>query len=395
MKDSLTVEISIRLVPSFTADKCCQKDKQSMLKTFLLINKFTALRCLQTTRTYARRRVVADPGIRGRLKMFSNSYMEDPESLEEVEESDFMNVGEAHKQFKKEEKSHQHKISTVIVGRKYFKEKGINFLTFSEKEQIRSLHEGDPQEWTVEKLSESFPADPYAIGIIIRNKWQPRDAKRVQKHDESVRKNWHQFQAGELEVEPILAEHLKKFAHRDFEETAKPKVDRKYGIQIPKPARTEFLSMITSCKKYSEDKKEDKSQPEFLKLGGHGLKLPDNINAENNSCVLQGKLENSDNRTATLEEYQKTHPEIVTQGWVKLTETSKVNLLKVKKVSKDEESLPAMQFNNVNKKVFESLAIQEEIEIPKKVWKEGKLYKVGDCFYSDDGEFLYRVPGLT
>lgn len=34
------------------------------------------------------------------------------------------------------------------------------------------------------------------------------------------------------------------------------------------------------------------------------------------------------------------------------------------------------------------------IRIPKNVWKEGFIYKVNDCFYDDNGDFLYRVPGL-
>lgn len=34
------------------------------------------------------------------------------------------------------------------------------------------------------------------------------------------------------------------------------------------------------------------------------------------------------------------------------------------------------------------------IRIPKRVWKEGYTYRVNDCFYDDNGHFLYRVPGL-
>ncbi|XP_076290963.1 uncharacterized protein LOC143214154 [Lasioglossum baleicum] len=34
------------------------------------------------------------------------------------------------------------------------------------------------------------------------------------------------------------------------------------------------------------------------------------------------------------------------------------------------------------------------IKIPKNVWKQGMTYRVKDCYYDDDGEFLYRVPGL-
>jgi len=35
------------------------------------------------------------------------------------------------------------------------------------------------------------------------------------------------------------------------------------------------------------------------------------------------------------------------------------------------------------------------IKIPRKVWKKGYTYRVKDCFYDDEGDFLYRVPGLT
>lgn len=37
---------------------------------------------------------------------------------------------------------------------------------------------------------------------------------------------------------------------------------------------------------------------------------------------------------------------------------------------------------------------RERIYIPRKLYKRGATYKVRDCFYDDDGDFLYRVPGL-
>jgi hypothetical protein len=53
-----------------------------------------------------------------------------------------------------------------IVGNKYFKqEKGPNFLTWSEKEQIHYLHSSDADTWTVKKLSESFPASEPTIRV--------------------------------------------------------------------------------------------------------------------------------------------------------------------------------------------------------------------------------------
>lgn len=44
-----------------------------------------------------------------------------------------------------------------IIKEKYFKENMPNLLTWSEKEQIRHLAEEHPEEWTPERLAESFP----------------------------------------------------------------------------------------------------------------------------------------------------------------------------------------------------------------------------------------------
>lgn len=38
--------------------------------------------------------------------------------------------------------------------------------------------------------------------------------------------------------------------------------------------------------------------------------------------------------------------------------------------------------------------LPNKITIPKDKWIRGRLYRVNDSFYSDAGNFLYRVPGL-
>lgn len=373
-----------------------------MLRKFSFLNKIVCFKShdiAQSSRSYVRRS--RDPGIRHRLKLFSDDFVDnDIEFLEEEPESDFMNVGKAHKEFVAEEEKNREKLSTVIVGRKYFKERSINFLTFSEKEQIKQLHQKNPQEWHADKLSESFPADPLTISKIIRNKWEPKDAKRVQKHDESVRKSWQKFKAGELEVEPVLADHLQKFAHRDFNETAKLKHERKFGTEIPKPSWNEFSSIITSCKKYAE------KAPKVLKIQGNGLKLPDHhsTNQDVDSYILQGSVHNSDTRSQTLEQYRQNRLDIQLSEKEdrdekfqlhqkeEVEEVPQVDYRNIQKYQTMEAGAASLQFSN--KQVFRSLEIKEHIEIPKNVWQEGKTYKVGDCYYDDDGEFLYRVPGL-
>lgn len=51
------------------------------------------------------------------------------------------------------------------IKRKYFKMNPVlpNFLTYFEKQQIKTLHEKSPNEWTPETLSTCFPASPEII----------------------------------------------------------------------------------------------------------------------------------------------------------------------------------------------------------------------------------------
>ena len=37
----------------------------------------------------------------------------------------------------------------------------------------------------------------------------------------------------------------------------------------------------------------------------------------------------------------------------------------------------------------------EEVDDSAPVVKEGQLLRKGDSFYSEEGEFLYRVPGIS
>lgn len=341
----------------------------------------------ETSRKYVRR--AREPGIDHRLKLFSEEFIDnDPETLESME-SDFMNLNQAHKQFEAEQRQQKENVVSRIVGRKYFNEKSFNFLTWSEKEQIRMLHKNHREEWSPDKLSESFPADPLTITKVLRNYWQPKDEKRVQKHDESVRANWAKFKAGEIEVDPMLANHLKKFAHRNFNEVAKPKVNRKLGIEIPKPQSNEFSSIITSCKKYAE---QEEKKPEVLKLESNEYQFPEiSRDHESDSVLLTGKAKNT-MKWMPLSEYQKYSPDIVLNQDEQLMMQPEpaLDLNNIKKHK--EASLASLEFDNT--KVYKSLEIKEEIKIPKNLWKKGQTYKVDDCFYDDDGEFLYRVPGL-
>lgn len=306
-----------------------------------------------------------------------------------------MNLDKTHRQHEKEAAKMRDFDHTMLVGRKYFKSKSPNFLTFAEKEQIRKLHEDDPEKYTLDKLSQSFPADPKTISILLRNRWTPKDTKRVQKHDESVKRNWTAFKEGKLEIDPMLAQHLKKFAVRNFQHLAQPPPYKKIGIEVPKPKGNEFLSIITSCKKYAEIAESVTSgRPlRVRKIESEETRFPDlKQNLDDEITLRMDGREEFSRKNITLEELQRQAPHY------------KLPNSEVKEVSY-EEYTPKFKTAAIVKEKKGGLSefkaeveskqeIQEFIKIPKKVWKRGKIYQVRDCFYTDDGEFLYRVPGL-
>lgn len=231
------------------------------------------------------------------------------------------------------------------------------------------------------------------ISKIIRNKWQPKDEKRVQQHDKSVIKTWEKFRAGELEVEPILSDHLKKFTHRDFNELTKPKVNRHLGVELPKPTSNEFFKIISSCKKYTEKRESNHEKKDnVLQLESNEPIFPKNrpTDPEKDSFLLESKSRNT-MKWLTLKEYEKHSPDIV-QTKLSNNDVEPPDCVTLRPLKYHEAKVSTYSGNDL--KVFRSLDVKQFIEIPRNVWKKDQIYKVGDCFYADDGEFLYRVPGL-
>lgn len=199
-------------------------------------------------------------------------------------------------------------------------------------------------------------------------------------------------------MDPILADHLKKFAHRDFNEVTKAKVNRKLGFEIPKPKTSEFLSIITSCKKYSEDRDSTEAeQGQILQLESSDLTFPKHrpTDPEKDSFLLRSKSTIT-MKSLTLKEYEKYSPDITEKRELNNKVESVTPLDTVAHLTTIKHQTSNVSTLSANdSKVFRSLDIKEFISIPRKAWKKDKIYKVGDCFYADDGEFLYRVPGLT
>lgn len=395
-----------------------------------------ASRLLQQTRSYAPRSYnqneqfkTTNPGVRKRMNLLQDfeEYLDDPEGFGNYE-SDFADVHKVHKEYERELKYDKEKIQQIMVKNKYFKSTGRNFLTWAEKEQIRFLHKQEPSEWTIEKLSESFPALPETIAKVVKNEWVPKNSKRFQKHDEQVKESWKLYQTNKLaDLDPEFVEHLKKFSNRKFstENNANTALESVNKFKFPPSKNNEFSNIITSCKGYKM------SQP-AIGESSHNNKLT--LSEKNGEMVQQrptdemfimGKVSNKKHmKFDQLEQVKSTKRTVlpVNDEAVSMNPFNNINNTKnitipmnnpngtgVISFATDDsqaefitDKIEKYQTRNVklsDRKPSTDLmvdnSIREYIKIPKRLFKKGATYQKEDCFYDDDGEFLYRVPGMA
>lgn len=113
---------------------------------------------------------------------------------------DFYNVlgdrGPTVSHLKKFAKKERERLKLKILKRKYFKDsKEENLLTWETKEQIRFLHQEFPEDWTIEKLSQSFPISHNGIIKLLNSSFVIKTREKILEHDMKVKKKWKELEA--------------------------------------------------------------------------------------------------------------------------------------------------------------------------------------------------------
>ncbi|XP_011634356.1 uncharacterized protein LOC105425333 [Pogonomyrmex barbatus] len=414
-------------------------------------------------------------GIRRRGKLLQKIDQFDAETFDAEDvselEADFMNVGESHKMHEKEIWKKKEQIKQQIVVQKYFKEKEPRFITYAEKELIHKLYKSNPDEWTVERLSESFPALPETIKKILHAEWSPKSIEKIMKYDNVAVENWKKFKAGKLPLDSRLSEHLTKFKDRKITLTDRESLAKQFvpKLEFKKPKSTLFSSIIQT---YLDEKQND---TKLLSQEDNSNKVTDksdqsdknqnlliaNIIAENSikkskKYVLNKEksvLQDTDSKKLDMASFNKkndsekllTFNEFIKEKLEEVNQESPeegITLLNIYKEQMDNQEMQvvAASDNGVinaekddqlifvkkhkdvsvspndkninrniiasddnlldtsikvwNKKVDTELNYAKPIKIAKHLYKPGMTYRISDCYYDDDGEFLYRVPGV-
>lgn len=425
---------------------------------------------------------VANPGLQHQVRMKRKTGVEgEPVSDFNEYEADFSELHNVHRQHESEIETNKERIKYFIVRQKYFKPEGKqNFLTWAEKEQIRNLHKTDPEQWSIQRLVESFPATDEIILKVLQNTWTPKNMKRIQGHDKSVQQTWKAFEAGELiHLDTDFVEHLKKFSHRRFDSANNAYTNvanDQVQFQFPEPKSKEFSHIINSLPKHkrtvaeieapksaektilqnSEPARESIPPPTegdtyvFGQIVGRKYKTFDqferNKKKSNESATNLSKMAQirsaqettRDNKKAktpivdelatnienvisdklakvelenTLRSHKPSHSPLASIEPPPLSDIERYDAVKnpsgtgivVDLSERNQFDVHVQRYNTRTVTItptdeadkLQTRSIRERIYIPRKAYKRGALYKVNDCFYADDGELLYRVPGLV
>ncbi|XP_032681389.1 uncharacterized protein LOC116848910 isoform X2 [Odontomachus brunneus] len=360
------------------------------------------------------------------------------------------------------------RLKRQIVAKKYFKENDPRFITYEEKEKIRMLHESEPEQWPIERLSESFPALPEAIQKILDSKWSPKSVENILRYDDTAIENWKKFRKGKLAVSPILHKHLMKFKDRKFVRIDKELLAKKFIPPKPtfkKPKKKLFSSIVQGYLNEQQDdtkllsQKDDPSRTfdtsnspnRHQNLLAAGVTIDNSpvvardveqlaSNKKENSilrlqsdsnkdCIVSydknnNKHKKNENELFTFNEFLKESLKDISNMSPEESTTlmdaykDHINAIEERQtteiaaVSNAENNFAVSEYEDNDSDVAADDNLKDTcikvwkkkidiegnylkpIKITKNIYKPGMTYRISDCYYDDDGEFLYRVPGV-
>ncbi|XP_043288893.1 uncharacterized protein [Venturia canescens] len=356
-------------------------------------------------------------------------------------ESNFAIIGEFHKIHEKEIAIQKKKIYTHITKQKYFKNKEPILLTWEEMKQIRLLHSEDPNKWSLDRLSESFPASRETITKILRSKWLPKSVEAIRNHDVQVLNNWKLLKVEKLAVNSKLHKHLMKFRNRNIKIMDQEVMEKMitvnsvYSNRISNMFSNIIQGYINSNSFHKKSNEVEKMYNQSI--GKKHKQFP--LGILDDKIILSGKHSQETTYDMFLKKYvENIDMDIITPvDQVIVNENKQQNSEAYKSQSLVLESKSIMgnfkQLGATKEKTHEVLFAEnikqepfctiisimsngnsmetgvitrqkkvsttpddylEFIKIPHKSYKPKAVYRIQDRYYDNDGEFLYRVPGI-
>lgn len=263
---------------------------------------------------------------------------------------------------------------------KYFRApKKLNLLTWAAKEQVRLLHGHDPEEWTVESLAKMFPVGEESIQKIIKSKVRLRRLKDIIENDLYVKRNWEKI--------------LSRLREDRLDDDVKDFLDNLDTIGIIQNALSSpHLPSPKIPKKENE--------------GSFSLIVKDEL--ERQAIENESMMAKQNQLNTLLSEILSEVRDILTKE-VRQTTKENTQISQHRPPQDSQASLKALiksrfheGHDDVNEK-SDSDNFDDDLsmlgEAPQRLLllnqkSQHKLYsyRIDDCVYDENGEFLYRIP---
>ncbi|KAL5004172.1 hypothetical protein ScPMuIL_017628 [Solemya velum] len=164
-----------------------------------------------------------------------------------------------------------------IIKRKFFMQpQEVNLLTWAAKEQIRFLNLQNPDEWTIDRLTQSFPVSRDGVIKVLQSSYIPKNATEIKKHDNRVRKRWLALKTGRDEIggplhDPFQArlktKDLKKMIHAGGNKSLPSSTDQaETSSQTKSPISGPFGSLVKNSVQNSSNQNSEMSKNDMLLL---------------------------------------------------------------------------------------------------------------------------------
>lgn len=364
----------------------------------------------------------------------ADAYKHDFDEDEEVAEDVFEHPEVYYDLHMEERRQERKNVRNAIIRRKYFKvPPETNLLTWAAKEQIHYLHNLDPTEWTPERIAECFPVSVQGAKKLLKSRFTVASPERITEHDRGVALKWKALKTGrgDEQVSPVTkqlyldgklcedhaygnktlpvpqpGEHSKALEVSNF--SPKPgeysKLIATYmNIKNPKkPPQSEKETQTGHGKEYDDMFMEDiASATTLTKAGRRGV----HVQIDEYKAAIHGRSDGGKSDMQIRDATDGTPPEVPLPMVDKLEEEDGAltfdslesstrqyadNFNIVNSVEHRRTDVTSRQGSGV---VVDDEVMQRQIKIPSRLKsKNFALYRVGKCYYDNDGEILYKVP---
>ncbi|BFY97213.1 hypothetical protein BsWGS_00252 [Bradybaena similaris] len=289
------------------------------------------------------------------------------------------------------------------IGNKFFRKPSPpNLLTYAAKEQIRYLHKLDPEEWSVQALSDLFPVSEEIIRQTIKSKLRIYRQKEVLQHDQEVQKNWDNLMVSLENDDPAISDDIvQPFMNLQDEiviQNATGILDLPFPVRNPDKfyPKGDFSAIVKDCydakREALEEAREElqRKSEEISALLSKVTKIFEMKSEDKTTRSSSRKFKNS--KTSQISNSTAHHTE---QFRARATYKSRP----VNQERHTQETIIAQKYKD--SQVISHVEDTGKMKhIPNKidVKREGQqrsssdTYIAGDCVYDKSGEFLYRIP---